>query len=296
MVVREPILDYLLPESEFTLVAAGLTIVAGAFGFAVAYNLLVEEDTPGKNKNDDDHRGSGSGRNGEPGPRPPIPPRSTSSILGQNGDSSLITQQTTRRPRLMFTRASTFLLNGYAALLVVVLAVFVISIAKRSSHLSQVFCTSYVNYLRCISKTFLYSPNPFMILLKPKMDIELNGAWSIAFKPRNRFLVRDFELRHRCCGYNNLIDRSHPPDEPHNDDPNKIPPCWENPDFGFDVPCRAKLVKDYWLWQNEIQHLLLVQVTMLVGSFSFFDVQCSNNESRWERANLSFIFSTLTRH
>ncbi|KAF9283712.1 hypothetical protein BGZ68_005201 [Mortierella alpina] len=45
MVVREPILDYLLPESEISLIVAGLTVVAGAFGFAVAYNLLVEEDT-----------------------------------------------------------------------------------------------------------------------------------------------------------------------------------------------------------------------------------------------------------
>ncbi|KAF9079311.1 hypothetical protein BGX23_004417, partial [Mortierella sp. AD031] len=63
MALRESILDYLLPESEITLFAAGLTIVTGAFGFAVAYNLLVEEDTTNKGDerdNDEGRRGNGS--------------------------------------------------------------------------------------------------------------------------------------------------------------------------------------------------------------------------------------------
>lgn len=143
MVLREPILDYLLPESEITLLVAGLTVVTGAFGFAVAYNLLVEEDTTNignERDNGEGHRGNGCGGNGrDSGPRTPILPRSTDNMLGQNNDPPLVLQQRqTRRPRLMFTKASTYLLNANAACLVVVLIVFTIAAAQRSAHLSQV--------------------------------------------------------------------------------------------------------------------------------------------------------------
>ena len=144
MALREPILDYLLPESEITLFVAGLTIVTGAFGFAVAYNLLVEEDTTNIGAERDSNGSGGNGR--DSGPRTPIIPRSTDNMLGQNNDPPLVLQQQqTRRPRLTFTKASTYLLNGNAVFLAVVLIVFTISIAQRSFHLSQVkkkvFCS-----------------------------------------------------------------------------------------------------------------------------------------------------------
>jgi hypothetical protein len=149
MALREPILDYLLPESELVLLVAGLTIVTGAFGFAVAYNLLVEEDTTNirnNENNDEGSRGNGSGGNGRDlGPRTPTQPRSTDNILGQSNDTPLVLQhRQTRRPRLMFTKASTYLLNGNTVLLIVVLVAFTISVAQRSAHLSQV---NYVFFL-----------------------------------------------------------------------------------------------------------------------------------------------------
>lgn len=142
MALREPILDYLVPESEMTLLAAGLTIVVGAFGFAVAYNLLVEDTANDRNDRDNDEgrQGNGSGGNGrDSGPRTPNQPHSTDNMLGQNNDPPLVVQQQQPRvPRLMFTKASTYLLNGNAILLFAVLVVFIISVAQRSFHLSQV--------------------------------------------------------------------------------------------------------------------------------------------------------------
>lgn len=143
MALREPILDYLLPESEIALLAAGLTIVAGAFGIAVAYNLLVEEDTTNNvnnENNDEGSRGNGSGGNRRDlGPCTPTQPRSADNILGQYNDMPLAQQRRqTRRPRLMFTKASTYLLNGNTVLLILVLVVFTITIVQRSVHLSQV--------------------------------------------------------------------------------------------------------------------------------------------------------------
>ncbi|KAG0351140.1 hypothetical protein BGZ54_003404 [Gamsiella multidivaricata] len=235
MALREPILDYLLPESEITLIVAGLTIVTGAFGFAVAYNLLVEEDTTNKGDergNDEGRRGNSSGGNGRgSGPRTPTPPRSTDNILGQNNDSPLVLQQQqTRRPRLMFTKASTYLLNGNAVFLVVILIVYMISIAQRSVHLSQ-------------------------------MDKELNSAWTETNRHRTK-LISDFELRHQCCGFNSITDRPFPPvgkpKEP------KKQTCSVNSAYGFQVPCKAELTKDFERWQKGIQHLLLAQVTMLL--------------------------------
>ncbi|KAG0351247.1 hypothetical protein BG005_009266 [Podila minutissima] len=241
MALREPILDYLLPESETTLFAAGLMIVTCAFGFAVAYNLLVEEDTKNKGDerdNDEGRRGNGSGGNGrDSGPRTQTPPRSANIMLGQNGDSPLVLQQQqTRRPRLMFTKASTYLLNGNAVFLAVVLIVFTISVAQRSAHLSQ-------------------------------MDKELNSAWTEASRHRTK-LISDFELRHQCCGFNHITDRPFPPvDKPKDPEKPKDPSlqtCSENTAYGFQVPCKAELAKDFERWQKRIQHLLLVQVTMLL--------------------------------
>ncbi|KAF8918513.1 hypothetical protein BGZ58_004834, partial [Dissophora ornata] len=142
MALREPILDYLLPESEITFVVACLTIATGVFGFVVAYNLLVEEDTMNngdERDNDDGRRGNSSGGNGrDSGPRTPTPPRSTDNVLGRNNDPPLVLQQQlTRRPRLMFTKASTYQLIGNAVFLAVVLIVLTISVAQRSAHLSH---------------------------------------------------------------------------------------------------------------------------------------------------------------
>ncbi|KAF9344345.1 hypothetical protein BGX26_004506 [Mortierella sp. AD094] len=233
MALREPILDYLLPESDITLFIAGLTIVACTFGFAVAYNLLVEDTTNkgDERDNDEDRRGNCSGGNGgDSGPRTPTLPRSTDSLLRQNNDPPLVLQQQKRRPRLMFTKASTYLLNGNAVFLVVVLVVFMISIAQRSVHLSR-------------------------------MDIELNSAWTESIRHRTK-LIRDFELRHQCCGFNSIKDRPFPPvDKPGESEPQT---CSLNPAYGFQVPCKAELAKDFERWQKRIQHLLLVQVTMLL--------------------------------
>ncbi|KAF8977624.1 hypothetical protein BGZ52_006872 [Haplosporangium bisporale] len=217
MALREPILDYLLPESEITFLVAGLTIVTGAFGFAVAYNLLVEVDTMNmddERSNDEGHRGNGSGGNGrDSGPRTPILPRS-SDMLGQNNDPPLVLQhQQTRRPRLMFTKASTYLLNANTVFLAVVLIVFTISVAQRSAHLSQ-------------------------------MDKELNSAWTESSRHRTK-LISDFELRHHCCGYNSITDRPFPPAEPkpkepkepkEPEDPKKPKTCSEHSAYGFKLP------------------------------------------------------------
>ncbi|KAI1291445.1 hypothetical protein EDD11_008926 [Mortierella claussenii] len=174
MALREPILDYLLPESEITLFIAGLTIVTGVFGFAVAYNLLVEEDTTNKGNerdNDEDRRGNGS-----------------------------------------------------------VLIVFTVSIAQRSIHLAQ-------------------------------MEKELNRAWTETNRHRTK-LISDFELRYQCCGFNSITDRPFPPvDKPEERKPQT---CSVNHAYGFKVPCKAELTKDFERWQKGIQHLLLVQMTLLL--------------------------------
>ncbi|KAK3839995.1 MAG: hypothetical protein JOS17DRAFT_725636, partial [Linnemannia elongata] len=232
MALREPILDYLLPESEMTLLVAGLTIVTGAFGFAVAYNLLVEDTTNDRDDRDDNEgrQGNGSSGNGrDSGPRTSNPAHFTDNMLGQNNDPPLVVrQQQPRGPRLMFTKASTYLLNGNAILLFVVLVVFTISIAQRSFHISQ-------------------------------MDKELNSAWTDASRHRTQH-ISDFELRHHCCGYDSLSERPFPPKNPK--DPKQI--CSENPAYGFKVPCKAELAKDFRRWQTRIQQLLLIQMTMLV--------------------------------
>ncbi|KAF9169458.1 hypothetical protein BGX21_002889 [Mortierella sp. AD011] len=239
MVLREPLLDYLLPESEITLFAAGATIVAGAFGFAVAYNLLVEEDTTDRNEgnNNEGHRGNSSGGNGEDlGPRNPTPPNSDN-IFGQNNDPPLVTQQQqTRHPRLMFTKASTYLLNGNAAFLTLILITFIIAIVQRSIHLSQ-------------------------------MDKELNSVWTDAIRHRAK-LISEFEIHHQCCGFYHITDRPFPPviNKRKPDDTRPLT-CNENPLYGYKVPCKAELAKDFERWQRGIQRLLLVQVTMLVPLF-----------------------------
>ncbi|KAF9104345.1 hypothetical protein BGX27_010130 [Mortierella sp. AM989] len=234
MALREPILDYLLPESEFTLIVASLTIVTGAFGFAVAYNLLVKDDT---NKGDErsNGEGNGSGGNGkDSGPRTSAPPRSTDNMLGQNNNPPLVLQQQqTRRPRLMFTNASTYLLISNALILAAVLIIFTISVAQRSVHLSQ-------------------------------MDKELNSAWTETNRHRTK-LISDFELRHQCCGFNSVVDRPFPPkDKPKETNPQT---CSVNPAYGFKVPCKAELAKDFERWQKGIQYLLVIQVTMLLPLF-----------------------------
>ncbi|KAF9542490.1 hypothetical protein EC957_001932 [Mortierella hygrophila] len=232
MALREPILDYLLPESEMTLLAAGLTIVVGVFGFAVAYNLLVEDTANDRcdRDNDEGRQGNGSGGNGrDSGPRTSTQSYPTDNLLGQNNDPPLVVQhQQARGPRLMFTKASTYLLNGNAILLVVVLVVFTIAVAQRSVHLSQ-------------------------------MDKELNNAWTDTYRHRQHH-ISDFELRHHCCGLNHLTDRPFPPV----DKPTLGETCSENISYGFKVPCKAELSKDFARWQTRIQQLLLVQVTMLV--------------------------------
>ncbi|KAF9277574.1 hypothetical protein BGZ88_001081, partial [Linnemannia elongata] len=240
MALREPILDYLLPESEMTLLVAGLTIVTGAFGFAVAYNLLVEDTANDRNDKDNDEgrRGNGSGGDGrDSGPRASTQSHSNDNMLGQNNNPPLVVrQQHTRGPRIMFTKASTYLLNGNAILLILVLVVFTISVAQRSFHLSQ-------------------------------MDKELNSAWTDANRHRTQH-ISDFELRHHCCGFNAISDRPFPPKDPKDPkDPNKPKEpektCSENPSYGFKVPCKAELSKDFARWQTRIQQLLLVQLIML---------------------------------
>ncbi|KAF9426631.1 hypothetical protein BGZ94_006242 [Podila epigama] len=140
MTLREPILDYLIPESELTLIVAGLTIVVGVFGFAVAYNLLVEEGTPSHDENDD--------YNGSSGPLSPIRPSGPDAILEQrNSRSSVLGQQRQQRqqkrlqqqtrPRLLFTKASTYLLSGNTIFLALVLLLLVITLSNRSAHLNQ---------------------------------------------------------------------------------------------------------------------------------------------------------------
>ncbi|KAF9133385.1 hypothetical protein BGX30_012305 [Mortierella sp. GBA39] len=235
MALREPILDYLLPESEMTLLAAGLTIVVGAFGFAVAYNLLVEDTANDRydRDNDEGRQGNGFGGNGrDSGPRTSAQSHPTENMLGQNNDPPLVVQQQARGPRLMFTKASTYLLNGNAILLVVVLVVFTIAVAQRSVHLSQ-------------------------------MDKELNSAWTDAIRHRTQ-QISDFELRHHCCGFASISDRPFPPKDKPDTPPDELKTCSENGSYGFNVPCKAELTKDFARWQTRIQQLLLVQVTMLV--------------------------------
>ncbi|KAF9924887.1 hypothetical protein FBU30_005230 [Linnemannia zychae] len=90
LVSREPILEYLLPESELTFIVAGLMFVGGLYGIAVAYNLLVEEKGPSMDResNGENQSGNGSGGNrGDPGPRTPISP------LNNSGASLALQQQ-----------------------------------------------------------------------------------------------------------------------------------------------------------------------------------------------------------
>src|SRR5690606_38582623 len=100
---------------------------------------------------------------------------------------------------------------------------------------------------------------------KNKMERELNSAWTEAYRHRTG-LVRDFELRHQCCGYNSVQDRSFPPYDPKN----PVASCTEDPTYGFKVSCKPELSKDFERWQSGIQNLLIVQVTMMVGFFIFF--------------------------
>ncbi|KAF9958121.1 hypothetical protein BGZ72_000865 [Mortierella alpina] len=172
MVVREPILDYLLPESEISLFIAGLAVVAGALGFAVAYNLLVDEDST---RGYDDENGAGRQGNGSGGSGGNLGPRRPT----QNNDPPAAIQQTGRPKLIMFTRPSTYLLTGNAVLLLVLSVAFIFTIVQRSAHLSQ-------------------------------MDKELNSAWTDANRHRTK-LISDFELRHQCCGYTSIADRPFPP-------------------------------------------------------------------------------------
>jgi len=173
MVVREPLLDYLLPESELTLIIAGFAVVAGAFGFAVAYNLLVEEEDPAQRGDSEVANGSG-GAGGGQGPRTPIPPRPA------NNDSPVVIQAT-GHPRVMLTRSSTYLMTGNAVFLLMLSIALVVAIMQRSNHLSQ-------------------------------LDKELNRAWTDGYRRRRRSLISDFELRHHCCGYNSVTERAFPED------------------------------------------------------------------------------------
>ncbi|KAG9322094.1 hypothetical protein KVV02_005578 [Mortierella alpina] len=174
MVVREPLLDYLLPESEISLIVAGFTVAACAFGFAVAYNLLVEDTTC---RSDSENGNDSGGNGGGIGPRTPIPPRSTNDVLAENSSSPSVVQQT-MHPRLMFTRTSTYLLTGNAVVLLMLCIAFMTTIVQRSGHLSQ-------------------------------MNKELNNAWTDGFRHRTK-LISDFELRHHCCGFNSPKERAIP--------------------------------------------------------------------------------------
>ncbi|KAF9324101.1 hypothetical protein BG006_000871, partial [Podila minutissima] len=99
------------------------------------------------------------------------------------------------------------------------------------------------------------------------MDKELNSAWTEASRHRTK-LISDFELRHHCCGFNHLTDRPFPPvykpKDPEKPKDPSLQTCSENTAYGFQVPCKAELAKDFEQWQKRIQHLLLVQVTMVL--------------------------------
>ena len=87
------------------------------------------------------------------------------------------------------------------------------------------------------------------------MDKELNSAWTEANRHRTK-LIRDFELHHQCCGFHSITDRPFPPKDPIEQTCSEV--------YGFKVPCKAELTKDFERWQKGIQSLLLVQVTVLV--------------------------------
>ncbi|KAG0369735.1 hypothetical protein BGX24_002312 [Mortierella sp. AD032] len=136
----------------------------------------------------------------------------------------------------MFTKASTYLLNGNAIILTVALIAFIVSIAQRSVHLSG-------------------------------MEKEMNHAWTDAIRHRDG-LISSFELRHECCGLNSLVDRPFPPlwgkDKGPLEPSDPRQPCSTNIAYGFQVPCRAELGKDFGRWQTRIQYLLLAEATMLL--------------------------------
>ena len=101
------------------------------------------------------------------------------------------------------------------------------------------------------------------------MDKELNSAWTDASRHRQS-LISHFELRHQCCGFNHITDRPFPPKPKEPKEPREpVDPkrliCNENPAYGFQVPCKAELAKDFERWQKGIQHLLVFQATMLVS-------------------------------
>ncbi|KAF9908807.1 hypothetical protein EC991_009510 [Linnemannia zychae] len=238
MAVREPILDHLLPENEMTLYIAGFTIVAGAFGIAVAYNLLVEQDDPSTEGGNGQDGSSGGGGGSNPGSRRASPSlrHPTDNMLGQSNVHSETSQQQqqqqhAKRPRLMFTKASTYLLNGNAVFLFVLLIAFTVAIAQRSVHIS-------------------------------KMEGELHAAWVDANR-HNRLLIKNFELRHQCCGYKSIKENAFPPLNPKKGE-DVGPPCHLNKAYGFQLPCQGELTKDFERWQKRIRELLLVQVTVMV--------------------------------
>ncbi|KAG0230886.1 hypothetical protein BGW42_000608 [Actinomortierella wolfii] len=99
IMLREPILDYLIPESATTMFAAGLIVLIGAFGFSVAYNLVVDDGSSLEDSEDgrrDGHRGHG-GNGRDPGPQSPIPPPTPSIQHGHPSESMTVQPKTSRR-------------------------------------------------------------------------------------------------------------------------------------------------------------------------------------------------------
>ncbi|KAG0250135.1 hypothetical protein DFQ27_009558 [Actinomortierella ambigua] len=232
MVVREPILDFLIPANETTIIAAGLLIVLGAFGFSVAYNLLVEEKEDSSARHQ--HRGGreghgGSGTDGGGGggsPWSPVgPPHSTAS-LGQRAEHTTTTStgavvHQQRMTRVLFSPASTKFLVANAALLAVGFLALVIAVSQRSAHLSQ-------------------------------MDWQLNSAWTDAYRHHKQHIL-NYERDHSCCGFAHLHDR---------DVPNKGNITCVS-ELKFTEPCKDGFAHDYIRWQRGIFQFMVMELVVL---------------------------------
>ncbi|KAF9970914.1 hypothetical protein BGZ73_006209 [Actinomortierella ambigua] len=218
MVVREPIFTFLTPNDETTVIAAGLLIIVGAFGFAVAYNLLVEEtETLETKKHDRDtnHRGAGGGGGGGHGGRdpsgpPPMVPPSNGQRLGSprpeattTGGAGTVVQ---RKTRVLFTTASTKLLIA----------------------------------------------NTVVLLAALLMDVDLNSAWTNAYRHHKQFILK-YEQEHHCCGFAHVDDRPIPND--------KDRTCAT--ELQYNVPCRDGFGDGYRRWQRGIYQFMALELTIL---------------------------------
>ncbi|KAG0228478.1 hypothetical protein BGW41_003410 [Actinomortierella wolfii] len=234
VMLREPILDYLIPESATTMLAAGLIVLIGAFGFAIAYNLVVDDGSSLKDSEDgrrDGHHGSG-GNGRDPGPQSPIPPPTPSIQHGHPSESMTVQRKTSRR--VMLSPASVYLLSATVFFLAITLLVLTYSALQRSSHLSQ-------------------------------MDKELESAWSYSYHNHKQF-ISDFERRHSCCGFARLDDRPIP------NEPKKNNTCVQNPSYGFQTPCKDVLSIDYLRWQKGIHHLMVVQLAIMTPLLALYAI------------------------